>query len=867
MPDYLHNMIPLPIDSVLPELIARLGESRNAVLVAPPGAGKTTRVPPAILRAKLLSSEHPNLVMLQPRRVAARTVAERIADENGWELGREVGYHVRFDRKLGRDTRLRVLTEGILTRQLLDDPFLEGVGAVLLDEFHERSLFTDLAIALLREVQQTVRPDLILLVMSATLAAEPVAKYLGDCPIVRAQGRTFPVEISYEPDTAPLPQRVAAAVDRAADHLDAGDVLAFLPGAEEIRRAQSALSQRDDLLVLPLYGALSSAEQNLALGPAKKQKVILATNIAETSLTIDGVRTVIDCGFARVASFDVDRGMDRLDLQRISTASATQRAGRAGRTAPGRCIRLWPANEKLEPFDPPEIRRVDLAGTVLSLHAWGKPAVREFGWYESPDEESILAAEELLTMLGALSTDGSITDLGKQLSNIPAHPRLGRLLIAAANQGLLDQGAALAALMAEKDILTREGPGAVSSDSDLIYRLELLDQAERARFGAYLYDQGIDPNAARQVCKTRDELRRIGQSIARQTPGLRYSEDPDSSDKRSGPSEYLRTGVDQALLQLPLNAYPDRVCKRRDSDPMAAVMVGGNGVRLARESTLKQGDFFLAIDSRHDRRSTTRESLVRIASLVNVTWLTDLFPASIRKETGVEFDPQRQRVFGYQRNYYRDLLLSDDRNAAIDPVKAADALATALRPRAAELFAADESASHLLLRIALLRQHMPGHPWPDFSDAVLGDLLAEQCAGKRTAEEVTRGGLSQAIRNHLVYPLDRLLEEHAPESIEVPTGNRIKLDYSSNQPPVLAVRLQELFGWIETPTIANGKVRVRMHLLGPNYRPVQVTDDLKNFWATTYFQVRKDLRARYPKHSWPEEPLSAKPVARGRPRQ
>jgi ATP-dependent helicase HrpB len=879
-------MIPLPIDSVLPELIARLGESRNAVLVAPPGAGKTTRVPPAILRAKLLSTEHPNLVMLQPRRVAARTVAERIADENGWELGREVGYHVRFDRKVGRDTRLRVLTEGILTRQLLDDPFLEGIGAVLLDEFHERSLFTDVAIALLREVQQTVRPDLILLVMSATLSAEPVAKYLGDCPIVRAQGRTFPVEISYEPDNAPLPQRVATAVDRATDHPDAGDVLAFLPGAEEIRRAQSALSHRDDLLVLPLYGALTPAEQNLALRPAKKQKVILATNIAETSLTIDGVRTVIDSGFARVASFDIDRGMDRLDLQRISTASATQRAGRAGRTAPGRCIRLWPASEKLEPFDLPEIRRVDLAGTVLSLHAWGKPDVRAFGWYESPDEESILAAEELLAMLGALSTDGSITAIGKKLADIPAHPRLARLLIAAAEAGMLEQGAGLAALMAEKDILTREGPGVISSDSDLIYRLELLGQAERAKFGAHLFDQGIDPGAARQVCKTRDELRRIGQSIARQTPGLRYAEDAGQSANHPGPSEYLRTGVggglkdgkasqiaqhrkgpEETLLQLPLNAYPDRVCKRRESDPMAAVMVGGNGVRLARESTLKQGDFFLAIDARHDRWSNTRESLVRIASLVDVNWLGELYPGSIRKESGVEFDPQRQRVFGFVRTWYRDLLLSDDRNAAIDPVKAADALATALRPRAAELFAADESASHLLLRIAMLRQHMPEHSWPDVSGSMLGDLLAEQCSGKRTVEEVTRGGLAQAIRNHLVYPLDRLLEEHAPESIEVPTGNRIKLEYSASQPPVLAVRLQELFGWIETPRIANGKVRVRLHLLGPNYRPVQVTDDLKNFWATTYFQVRKDLRARYPKHSWPEEPLTAKPVARGRPRQ
>ena len=568
-------MISLPIDAHLPEITAHLRSSRNLVLVAPPGAGKTTRVPPAILAARLLSADHPNLVMLQPRRVAARTVAERIADENGWELGREVGYHVRFDRKVGPKTRLRVLTEGILTRQLLDDPFLEGIGAVLLDEFHERSLFTDVAIALLKEVQQTVRPDLILMVMSATLEAEPVSKYLGDCPIVQAQGRTHTVEIFYELDNAPLPQRVAAAVQRVVDQTDAGDVLAFLPGAEEIRRAGSVLAHRDDLLVLPLYGALTPAEQNLALRPASKQKVILATNIAETSLTIDGVRTVVDSGFARVASYDVDRGMDRLDLQRISNASATQRAGRAGRTAPGRCVRLWPANEKLEPFDLPEVRRVDLAGTVLSLHAWGKPQVRTFGWYEPPEEETILAAEELLVMLGALHENSndetksySITSLGKKLAGLPAHPRLARLLVSAAEHGLLHEGASLAALMAEKDIVLPGRGAVVASTSDLIYRLGLLDDAERSRFATSLFDHGVDPAAARQTCKTRDELLRIGKHLGE--PGRLG---PESGERGGTP----RLSLEEDLLRLPLNAYPDRVCKRRDSDPLAGVMVGGGG--------------------------------------------------------------------------------------------------------------------------------------------------------------------------------------------------------------------------------------------------------------------------------------------------
>jgi ATP-dependent helicase HrpB len=418
----------------------------------------------------------------------------------------------------------------------------------------------------------------------------------------------------------------------------------------------------------------------------------------------------------------------------------------------------------------------------------------------------------------------------------------------------LHEGASLAALMAEKDIILPGRGLTVASTSDLMYRLGLLDEAERSRFSPSCFDRGVDPAAARQTCKTRDELLRIGKHLGES--GRFAAEKPPQSGGL----------MEETLLRLPLNAYPDRVCKRRDSDPNSAAMVGGGGVRLAHESTVKQGNYFLAIDARHDPRSATRESLVRIASVIHVDWLAELFPASVRKETGVEFDPQKQRVFGFVRTWYRDLLLEDDRNAAVDPAKAGDALAAALRPKAREIFEADEPSANLLTRIAMLRQHMPEHPWPEFSDEELGDALAEHCAGKRSVEDLKRDALSNTLRNRLIYPLDRLLEEHAPESIAVPTGNAIRLEYSANQPPVLAVRLQELFGWTETPRVAGGRVRVRLHLLGPNYRPVQVTDDLRNFWATTYFQVRKDLRARYPKHSWPEEPLSAKPEARGRRR-
>jgi ATP-dependent helicase HrpB len=831
--------------------------------------------------------------MLQPRRVAARAAAQRIAEENGWELGREVGYHVRFDKKIGPATRLRVLTEGILTRQLLDDAFLEGVGAVLLDEFHERSLHTDVAVALLREVRQTVREDLVLVVMSATLDAEPVARFLGDAPIVRVPGRTFPIEITYSlPSGEKLPDRVAAAVHetfvgdtgvpplpdplsekrnpsaqgrphgRDARVTSNDDVLVFLPGAEEIRRTMQRLeplAESHDLLLLPLHGSLPPEEQTRALRPAPQRKIILATNIAETSLTIDGVGTVIDSGLARVAGYDPQRGLDRLDLKRISKASATQRAGRAGRTGPGRCVRLWTRREEqaMDDFELPEVRRVDLCGTVLALHAWGKPDVRAFGWYEPPPEETLVAAERLLTMLGALDREsgGSITPLGRSLMELPVHPRLARLLLGAARAGRLEDGATLAALLSEKDIVVAgpfaesraRGP-AVQGDSDLAYRLELLAQAERERFHPTLRDGGVDPVAARQVVKTRDELLRVARRLKEHRGKGRAADD--SADV-------------ELLLKLPLLAYPDRVCRRRASDPTAAAMVGGGGVRLAPDSVVRQAEFFVALDARQDERSARREALVRVASAVRVEWLGELFPQSVRVEREAVFDPGRGKVVGVRREWYRDLLLREDPDAAVDPETAGKVLGEALRGRAIDVFTADESAVPVVARVAFLRRAMPEYAWPLFDETELGDLLVQAARGKRSLDEVKRANLGALLRSRLAYPLDRVLEEHAPETIEVPTGNRIRLTYPTGQPPVLAVRLQELFGWTDTPRVAGGRVPVKLELLGPNYRPVQVTDDLRNFWATTYFQVRKDLRARYPKHSWPEDPLTAPPTAKG----
>jgi ATP-dependent helicase HrpB len=855
-------MTPLPIDPYLPTIVSQARERRALVLVAEPGAGKTTRVPPALLRAGILGAGHPNLVMLQPRRVAARASAERIADENGWTLGREVGYHVRFDRKISDQTRLRVLTEGILTRQLLDDPFLEGIGAVILDEFHERSLNTDVALALLREVQQTVREDLVLIVMSATLEAEPVSRFLGDCPIVRVEGRTFPVSIEHRGQPAgaaraALPDRVAGTVhDLIAGAPQGGDVLAFLPGAEEIRRTGrhlEALARERGLLVLPLHGSLPPEEQTRALRPADRRKVILATNIAETSLTIEGVDTVVDSGMARVAGYDPQRGLDRLELQTISKASATQRAGRAGRTGPGRCVRLWSQRDELAmaDFERPEIRRVDLCGTVLALHAWGKSDPRRFGWYEPPPETTLVAAERLLEMLGALQ-DGAITETGRQLMTVPAHPRLGRLLLAAAQAGVMEKGAALAALLSEKDILAidtstpfRDRGPSTQGASDLLVRLELLERAERSHFDAHLRSEGIDPIAARSVARLRDELFRQARRL---------------------PAPLRREADESTLLKLPLYAYPDRVARRREKDPSAGVMVGGGGVRLAPESIVRQGEFFLAVDARHDPRSAAREAMVRVASRIEPEWLEELFPHDVRRERSVVYDAERDRVVAHGITAYHDLILKEDKDAPLDPSRAAEALVQAVRPRAAEIFLSDEAAGEWLARLALLRKSMPEHPWPELSADELAGLLGSVAHGKRSIEELRRAPLVPLLQGRLDYPLDRMFDQHAPESLTVPSGSRIRLSYTKGDRPVLAARLQELFGWTDTPRVAGGRVPVLIHLLAPNYRPVQITDDLRSFWSTTYFQVRKDLRVRYPKHAWPEDPLTAAPEARGRRR-
>ncbi|WZO96985.1 ATP-dependent helicase HrpB [Isosphaeraceae bacterium EP7] len=854
----------LRIDSAIAPLLDTLAASRRGILIAPPGAGKSTRVPPAMLRAGLLDRSHPAVIVLQPRRVAARAVASRIADERGWTLGHEVGYHVRFERKLGPKTLVRVLTEGLLNRLLLADAFLDGVGAVVLDEFHERSLHADLALGLLREIQESVRPDLILLVMSATMDAAPVSAFLRDAPVIEAPGRSFPVEIKYRP-TPPagrLDAVAAAVVDALEDDL-AGDVLVFLPGAEEIRRVARSLetfSERTGVLIAPLHGQLPTEQQDLALRPAGRRKIILATNIAETSLTIEGVTTVIDSGMVREASFDPVRGLDRLELGRISRASATQRAGRAGRIGPGRCIRLWSEGEQrgMAENDVPEIRRVDLTAATLALHAWGQSDPTRFGWFEAPPIERLDAARKFLADLGAVDDRlGMITPLGRRMLEFPAHPRLARLLIAASDAGFPREGAALAALLSEKDVAVESTPGegfrgprkaSSAGTSDLFDRLDRLDQAEQARFSPTLRQRGIDPHAARRVSQARDQLSRAARTISR-------------GRDRGGQAD------EATLARMILLAYPDRVARRRAGDPLAGVLVGGRGVRLAPDSVVRDSEFFLALDPREDRRGGVAESRCRLACAILPEWLEEDFPDAIRREMATHFDEARGKVVTTTSTWYRDLLLRQVEHSQTDAGETSRALSDFLKGRALAFLREDEAAAGLLDRLAFLAESMPDAGIPLIDDQAVGAILESACQGRRSLQEVCKQPLASMVRGLLTHAQGRILDEQAPESLLLPSGNRARLSYEAGRPPVLAARLQELFGWTKTPKLAGGRVAVVVHLLGPNYRPVQVTDDLASFWSNAYFQVRKDLRNRYPKHSWPEDPLTAKAEARGGRRQ
>lgn len=827
----------LPIDDILPSFLSALREHSSIILRAPTGAGKTTRVPPAILDAGLLGSRQ--VVMLEPRRLAARAAARRMAAERGCNLGQEIGYHVRHDRLAGPQTKLLVVTEGILLRSLLSDPYLESAAVVVLDEFHERSIDADLVLGMVRLLQDTVRPDLKLVVMSATLDITLLHSYLNNCPVITSEGRLFPVTVEYRPRSPH--ERLAEATAR--NVLEAmtrtnGDVLAFLPGMAEIRSTAKVLNQSNqaDWEIAILHGDVSPEQQDIALAQGPKRKVVLATNVAETSVTVEGITAVVDTGLARQLVYDPKIAMDRLNLVPISKSSADQRMGRAGRLRPGLCLRLWDANHhrvRKEQTEP-EVRRVDLAGAVLQLISLGENELDRFPWLEPPRADSLTQAVELLTELGALS-QGKLTSLGQQMVQLPLPPRLARFVVEGSRAGHADAAALVAALLSERDLFRRSeqqrGPIA-DSPSDILDRLEALREFERTQrldFPAGTLARG----AARGVLLAGRHLLKLIRSA-----GL-------TSDTKS--TMRMEEAIGRALLA----AFPDRVVRRRSPRSPRGVMVGGRGVRLDPMSAVQDAELFVAVEI----DGGDPDALVRQASRVEPEWLRS---SLVTSQIDLEFDMQSGRVVAWRRSRFLDLVLSEDSVALPKDERVAEVL----RINASENFdqirpADDSDAGRLIARLRFLRRWMPELDLPEIGEEQLKACLPSLVHGCRSFDELRRADWTAAVEQSLTHAQRSALHREAPTRITVPSGSHVTLLYDLDRPPVLAVRIQEIFGWRDTPRIAGGRVKVLLHLLGPNYRPQQITDDLASFWAHGYLEIRKELRRRYPKHAWPEEPASA----------
>ena len=755
------------------------------MITAAPGAGKTTRVPPALLADG-------RVILLQPRRVAARAIAARIASERGWTLGREVGWQVRFERRFGADTRLLVVTEGILTARLQSDPLLSDFTTIVLDEFHERSIHADLALALARQAWRA-RDDLRIVVMSATLESEPVSAFLDGCPVIDVPGRAHPIAISHHPG-----QSVA---DAAIELLAASDgqVLCFLPGATEIRRAVTELQHKagSGVEVVPLHGSLDADEQDLALRPSLRRRVIVATNIAETSLTVPGVTAVVDAGLQKIARYDAERGIDSLETERITRDAADQRAGRAGRLAPGVVRRLWDARDRLRPHREPEIHRIDLSGTALDVIAWGGDP-RTLEWFERPREDALAAALTLLGRLGlieirhaqsAVRNTLHLTPIGEQVRRLPLHPRLARMLVEA---GGARQIAQACALLSERHFLQ---PRTASTSSDLLSAIDSW--------------HSVPPHV---------------QQVARQM-----------SDFGLESSALAEPDFRRAILA----GYPDRVAQRRQPGSNDVLLATGVGATIAAESGVRDGEFLIALDIRNPQshpQSAIRSpqfAQVRIASLIERAWLTPTASEVVHR-----FDKESGKVRASAIDRYDALVLAE-RPVPADPDIAAQLLADAWLARGPR----DEDAA--LLR----RLRFAGH------DADVGALVRAAAYGVRALDEVR-------IVRALAPDLVRAIERDAPESLAVPSGRRHPLEYHEDGSVSASVKLQELFGLAETPRVGRQREAVVLSLLAPNGRPVQVTRDLSSFWDRTYPEVRKELRGRYPKHPWPEDPWTAPPTAR-----
>ena len=826
-----------PISTLLPQILTTLEHGTRLVLEAPPGAGKTTQVPLALLDAPWLEGR--KIIMLEPRRVAARSAAQFMARQRGEDVGETVGYRIRFENRISARTRIEVVTEGILTRMLQDDPLLEGVGALLFDEFHERHLAADLGLALALDVQSQLREDLRIVVMSATLDGEQLAQFL-DAPRLSSEGRSFPVTVAHFParrDEALEPQARRAVEQALAEH--PGDVLVFLPGQREITRVQTALQAVLDpaVQVLPLHGELPVDQQSQVLqpDPGGRRRVVLATNVAESSVTLPGVRVVIDAGLAREPRYDPNSGFARLDVVNIAQASADQRAGRAGRVAEGWAWRLWPQSQRLEAQRRPEIAQVELASLALELAAWGSDDLR---FVDTPPAGALAAARELLQRLGALSDSGTLTPLGRRMLTLGTHPRLAAMLMAAGAGVEQALACDLAALVEARDPL-RQGGDAL---------------AARWRALAAFRQGRVPPDANRVGLVTIDAASKQWRRR------LRCEVAPPASVEA------------HQLGDLLAHAFPDRIAARHPTDPLRYLLANGRSARLFDPSDLRGEPWLVAVELRYE----ARDALLLRAAPVDENRLRRDFPDRFKQEDVVRWDGEKRALVARRETRF-DRIVLDSRSAGrVDPAHAAQALTEAVAELGLDALPWTEGLRQWQARVLAVRAWMPELELPDVSDAALlatlPTWLTPAFNGRTRLDALDESTLGEALKSPLPWAQRQLIDRHAPVRITVPSGMERPIHYALDadgvtpQAPVLAVKLQELFGLSDTPRIADGRIPLTLHLLSPGGRPLQVTQDLRNFWANTYAEVKKEMKGRYPKHPWPDDPWTATATHRAKPR-
>lgn len=846
----------LPIDAHIRAICDAVRDHPISIVEAPPGSGKTTRVAPALMDQPFVNGQ--KIYLSQPRRIAAKSVGERIAWEHGSRIGQRIGYQVRFDSQVSKKTQLIVATEGVLLRRLQEDAALSDTKIILLDEFHERSLDSDLLLGMLRRIQQALRDDLKIVIMSATIDVGLIQSQLGGAPIVRVESSNFPVSIRYRSPKADdsIADQMVDAIRDAADRNN-GDILAFLPGTGEIQQCSDSLAQTHlgrECEVVQLFGGMQLDEQAKAIEPSDTRRIVLATNVAETSLTIEGIRIVVDSGLARVMRFSSDVGLDRLALENISQASATQRAGRAGRVAPGICIRLWSeASERARaPFLDPEIRRVDIVSAILQLVAWGEGDGPDFPWLEQPRPGSVFQARNLLERLGAI-TNGRITEIGKAMSRLPTHPRLARIVIAGYESGCLERTCMLSAMLSERDPFDRREQRSNSNrggsmqtraakrwDSDSLERLvaieDFLDRRNSdSPFGT------LQRNAVRSIVNAAEQLQEQCTSAVKNSGIIRQQE---------------RTSEPEAVMKAMLSGYPDRLAKRRNVGKPQGLMVGGKGVVLSPQSGVTEADLFLCIDI----DAGAGDAVVRQASRIDLDWLPK---EQIISAEELFFHPSQKQVVARRQEKWLDLVLNETPTAISDIDRCSSILWGAAIKNWDQAFPVDEDrVQGLVERVNCLRAWLPQLELPELGEAFLQDVARKLCQNRRSLSELRSAPWIDWIQSRFSGSQWQSIEREAPAKIQVPSGSWIKIQYAIGKPPTMAVKIQEVFSMKATPRIAMGRIPILLHLLSPNLRPQQITDDLASFWANGYPIVKKELKRRYPKHSWPDDPTTALPGRR-----